>query len=78
MYSGISELGREPICTSECEYDEEEHLHLCRESLGTPYSSYVHIVIDHPDESDTHEREYDEVRLLPIPETISETDSYDL
>lgn len=77
MYPCISELAREPIGSSECKYNQEEHFHFCRESLGTSYSSYIHIVIDHPDESDTHEREYDEVCLSSVPKTISETNSYD-
>lgn len=78
MHPSISELAREPIGSSECKYDQEEHLQFCRESLGTSYSSYIHIVIDHPDEPDTHECEYDEIGLFSIPETISETDSHDL
>lgn len=78
MYPSISELDREPIGSSKCEHDEEEHLHLCRESLSTPYPPYVHIVVDHPDESDAHEGEYDKVGLLSVPETISESDPYDL
>ena len=73
--STISELIIEPVWSEEPEYHQEEHLDLGRESLGTPDSSDVEIVIYHTDDTHTHEREYDDIGLTSIPETITESDS---
>ncbi len=76
--STISELVIEPVWPEESEYHQEEHLDLGRESLGAPDSSDIEIVIYHTDDAYAHEREYDDICLTSIPETIAESDSKSL
>jgi hypothetical protein len=74
-YRGESELLMEPVGTDDSEHYEESHLHPCREALGPTDLPDIEIVIDESDESDTHEREYDKIGLLTVPERVIHTSS---